>query len=146
MPARILFAIVCLFCAVSTGAAQSPNAPRTSTAVLAAPSLPQPPQDSILTWSIVSAAQAKEITARLTTGLLSTRPHFDVVRLERENGTTRIACGTFGRPTLTENGANRFWNYAMSRSTSGPCAVPGVGRFVAVGVKDGVERSTQPVP
>lgn len=106
----------------------------------------EPPGTGIITWQMGPQAKDNAIVARLTTGILNSRPYFDSVRVRREYAGALINCASFGAPSVTENGVNRIWIYRMEKPRAGPCSAPQGGRFVVVGTKDGVLHSAAPAP
>ena len=147
MTGRALFTVLAVAVPFSLSAQADPNAlaRSTSTAGSVVATI-QAPLAELRAWKIVSEPQSREIVVQVTTNVFSTAPYFDSVRLQRESGTTRTVCGTFGRPELGDDGTNRFWTYRMSRPTAGGCGGLSSGSFVAVGVKGVTEYRTAPAP
>ncbi|MHB1329685.1 MAG: hypothetical protein ACYC2K_15915, partial [Gemmatimonadales bacterium] len=64
-------------------------------------------------------------------------PFFDHAGLWRLYGTEWVYCGQMPAPTLTDNGAHRFWTYTQAVPTTGACAVAGGLDWRVMGVKSG---------
>ena len=143
-----VFGIVVAYASVTrltsaSSARAGPTAPGGATRLVS--SVPQADSLDFVAWRITSPTRAA-IRAELKSSVLSVRPYFDGVRLERMSGTGRVVCGNFTYPALTDDGAFRTWIYTIERPTVGACGGSGAETFSAVGVKGVADYRTQEVP
>lgn len=97
-----------------------------------------------LTWFLVDAGDRLE--ARQINGVATSAVPYDAVVLRRTVGGVSLDCGTFAKPTLTDNAVSRIWTYEITRPRSGVCATVAGARFAAAGRKNDQETLTPAVP
>ena len=101
-------------------------------------------QDANAAWSLV--ATGDRLDARQINSVATSAVPYEQVILRRTLGGVAVDCGTFGKPTLTDNAVSRVWTYSITRPRTGVCASVTGARFSAVGRKNGQETSTPAVP
>lgn len=105
----------------------------------------QTPDEALLSWEILTPADARVIRAVLRARVSVVAPPFDSVRLERVSAGTTVRCMLFPAPVLHDDGVSRSWVFQAEDPARGSCRNLEDAPFVAAGFRGDVATRSPPV-